>query len=403
MGVVFIAPVIPLDVAMMAAALERAGWLDRLVTRWCFTGSGWARARRFRCPERWLRRPQAPVGREHLLRVPLADVRQKGAAWFGGGQIKALDKSFARVDQAGAKLVTGQTGAVLAREDSCIESFHQAAEWGRPRLYQLPSAHCATVERLIRREAVEFPEAFDRGEMEAEFAPARLQRKSEELDLATWVLCPSNFAANSVRAAGAAAERICTLPLGSDTRWSPVATVERGPVFLCVGKVCARKGIHRVLRVWKKLGAWRTHRLRLIGELGLPHRFLAEFSGCFEHVARVAREALPIEYSRAQALVFNPVADGFGHVFAEAMACGAPVLASRNCGAPDLVTDGVEGRLFDYGDDEQLGATLDWALTHPRELGLMGAGARRRALTWGWEQFSRGFLEWLEPLINLGR
>ena len=173
-----------------------------------------------------------------------------------------------------------------------------------------------------------------------------------------------------------------------------------GRVFLYVGKINARKGVHRLIRVWKQLGAYRTHRLRLIGDLELPARFVAEYRSVFEHSPRMARERLPGEYRKAQAFVFNAMADGFGHVFAEAMGCATPVLASRNCGAPDLIRDGVEGKLFDYGDDDALGAALEWALTHPGQLREMGATARERALQCSWDDFGRRFVGWVRRVLS---
>ena len=106
------------------------------------------------------------------------------------------------------------------------------------------------------------------------------------------------------------------------------------------------------------------------------------------------------EYWRAQAFVFNALADGFGHVFAEAMACGTPVLASRNCGAPDFISDGVEGRLFEYGDDDALGAALDWALSNPAKLEEMGVRARERAVEQSWDEFAWLFLDWIERALT---
>src|ERR1044071_4882900 len=149
-----------------------------------------------------------------------------------------------------------------------------------------------------------------------------------------------------------------------------------------------------------ELHAYRTHRLRLVGELRLPARFLAEYRGVFEHVPRLPRQALKREYARAQAFLFNAMADGFGHVLTEAMASGTPVLASRNSGAPDLVVPGEHGWLFEYGDDEALACALDKALGSPALLRRMGQSAQCRALSWTSEQFAVAFLKWIRPLLE---
>jgi glycosyltransferase involved in cell wall biosynthesis len=93
-------------------------------------------------------------------------------------------------------------------------------------------------------------------------------------------------------------------------------------------------------------------------------------------------------------------AEGFGIVFLKALACGTPVICSRNSGAPDLVTDGVEGRLFNYSADEQLASILEWALCHPRELALMGTRARQKAFMSGWDKFGQSFLPWISSVTS---
>jgi glycosyltransferase involved in cell wall biosynthesis len=254
----------------------------------------------------------------------------------------------------------------------------------------------------VDKELIEYPGAFGLAEISADFSQQRLRRKDEELNTATHILCPSEFVEKSIVAAGMEPDRISTIPLGTDNGWVP-AELPKEPVFLYVGNITARKGVHRLIRAWHKLKAYRTTRLRLIGDLRLPVEFLSEYRNSFEHLPRIGRDRLIPEYSRARAFIFNALADGFGHVFAEAMVCATPVLASRNCGAPDLIDDGVEGRLFEYGDDEQLMTVLDWALRHPTELLEMGRLARERALQWGWNEFGAAFLAWFNGAIAAER
>ncbi len=74
-----------------------------------------------------------------------------------------------------------------------------------------------------------------------------------------------------------------------------------------------------------------------------------------------------------------------GRVIAEAMATGLPVVCARDAGfAADLITDGVDGYLFDHDDDETALRHLRLLRDDP-ELGrAIGAAARRTAeLTFG--------------------
>lgn len=384
---------------MMSAALEQNDLLGRLVTRWCFSEGENAVAEGL-LPPRWRRRQVAPVSLKCLTRVARADLRQFYGKLVKEDVTRSLDASFTTVDLAGAGLVTASTAGVLAREDACLASFGKAAEFGLPRLYQLPTAYCETTRRLLRREFELFPEAFAQDALATDFSPERMTRKRAELRSATHVLCPSRFVAESVRSAGVARGRILTLPLGADTGWRVPAEVPREAMLLYAGNISARKGVHRLILAWKRLGAYRACRLRLIGDMALPRQFVLEHGGCFEYVPRMPRDQLAAEYRRARAFVFNGVADGYGQVMAEAMVCGTGVLASRNSGAPELVQDGVQGRLFEFGVDGELEGVLDWALSHPTALEEMGAAARERALKWGAPEFQRAFVNWVREAIG---
>jgi glycosyltransferase involved in cell wall biosynthesis len=401
MGVIFSAPVLPLDVATIAGALESTGQLDWLVTRWCFSRAELPWARKLPVKNSWLRRPPAPVSPARLRRLATADIRNFLGRWLDRDRIQTTDKSFQLVDATAAALTTGNTTAIIGREDACLRCFRRGQELDVPRIYQLPTAHVATVQKLLGRERDLFPEAFEEGELEADFATHRLERKAGELRLATHVLCPSSFVGESLKTSSIeTAARVKILPLGIDPGFKGDWSVAREPVFLYVGTISARKGVHRLIKVWKQLRAYKTHRLRLIGDLRLPRSFVADYKQAFEHIPRVPRTSLVAEYSKARAFVFNALADGFGHVVAEAMACATPVLASRNCGAPDLINHGDEGWMFDYGDDGALAAVLDRALSGDGQLRQMGERARHRALEWTCSHFATSFLSWIGSILK---
>src|SRR5262249_58575844 len=62
--------------------------------------------------------------------------------------------------------------------------------------------------------------------------------------------------------------------------------------------------------------------------------------------------------------------DGLPNVVVEALSQGLPVVATRAAGIPELVTDGVEGRLVPPGDAAALAAAIEELARDP--------GARRR-------------------------
>jgi glycosyltransferase involved in cell wall biosynthesis len=399
-GVVFVAPVLPTDVVATARALHTQGWLDRLVTR---TALSPALARAFAGVSflrPFSRRPISPLPSRHVVQDRTADLI--GALHYrrSKSRIKATDASFAHVDRCASRLITSTTAAVLAREDACLKAFEAARRHGAKSVYQLPTAFVTAVQMILAREHKQFPNVAVADEEQDAFLPERLQRKHAELAAADVVLCPSTFVARTLPQALGKQKSCVTVPFGVEQAWLRPGAPQRENMFLYAGRISVRKGAHRLLHAWKKLGAYRTHKLVLIGELALSESFLRDHRDVFEHVPRIAREQLPAYYERAQAFVFNSPADGFGNVILEAMACSTPVLASRNSGAPDVFDDGVDGRLFGFGDDEQFLVTLDWALTHPTELREMGVKAHQRAAANTWERYSERLLSVFAPFMS---
>jgi glycosyltransferase involved in cell wall biosynthesis len=96
----------------------------------------------------------------------------------------------------------------------------------------------------------------------------------------------------------------------------------------------------------------------------------------------VSDEDLAQLYSGAAAFVYPSLYEGFGLPVLEAMACGAPVITTRDTACGDLA--GEAASLVEGGHEEQLDQALTAILERPklaaelREKGL----ARARSFTW---------------------
>jgi glycosyltransferase involved in cell wall biosynthesis len=64
-------------------------------------------------------------------------------------------------------------------------------------------------------------------------------------------------------------------------------------------------------------------------------------------------------------------------VIGEAYAAGVPVIASRSGGIPEVVQDGVNGRLFDRGDAAAMSRVVSEFLDDPMQSRRLGKNARR--------------------------
>jgi glycosyltransferase involved in cell wall biosynthesis len=104
---------------------------------------------------------------------------------------------------------------------------------------------------------------------------------------------------------------------------------------------------------------------------------------------RSARRLVPARAAaagaeRADALVLPSVAEAFGLVLVEAMACGLPVIACRAHGPAAIVTDRSTGWLIPPDDEDALIDSLVAAATNQQERRTRGRRAQgdRRRYDW---------------------
>src|SRR6266516_1931399 len=181
-----------------------------------------------------------------------------------------------------------------------------------------------------------------------------------------------------------------------------------GPVFLYVGRYTAVKRLPLLIsahaRAIERLG--RPAPLVLVG--GHP----GEWEG--EHPLAAARrignrqvflagwrphEELPQALNAVDALVLPSVAEAFGLVLVEAMACGVPVIACRAHGPAAIVADGKTGWLIPPDDEDAL---VDWLVavaTGQQERRARGRRAHTDSRRYGWAEIAPRFASLYEELL----
>ena len=89
-------------------------------------------------------------------------------------------------------------------------------------------------------------------------------------------------------------------------------------------------------------------------------------------------------YASADAFLFPSSTETLGLVLLEAMAAGCPVVGANRGGIPDIVTDGVNGCLYDPDDPTSLTAATERLLASPERREELRQAARQEAECWGW-------------------
>ena len=387
--ILHVTPVMPVDEHHIEYALDKAGQAGSLVTSWVPTPREHGLLRMVPTLRRALRREPVRLRFRKVERHFWPDVRRTLDLMLGVHQsvILAHDAFFERVDRHAENQVLPETRIVVGREFGCRHVFQHASLMGASCVYHLPTVHHETLRGILESEQAQFPDVCRSTFDPFEFQPQRLLKKQAEIAMADVILCPSQFVKQSLLDGGVKDEKISVTPFGSETTWldEPRAT-GASKMMVFVGNISARKGAHRLLQVWKELGAYRKHKLLLVGEMHLTPSFLKDYAGMYEHRPRLPREDLRDIYLQADALVLPALAEGFALVIQEALSCGTPVLASLHSGAAGFLND-EQARLFASQDNEALAAAIEWGLNYPAALAEMGLAGRRRAQEWTWRSF----------------
>lgn len=171
------------------------------------------------------------------------------------------------------------------------------------------------------------------------------------------------------------------------------------PLLLYVGRLSAEKEIERIKPI---LEAIPNARLALVGDG--PHRQALEkhFAGTNTYfVGYLMGKELGSAFASSDAFIFPSRTETLGLVLLEAMAAGCPVVAARSGGIPDIVTDGVNGYLFDPKADiqEAIDATV-CLLQYQQDVNIIRKNARKEAENWGWAAATRQLQDYYHKVVS---
>jgi glycosyltransferase involved in cell wall biosynthesis len=162
-----------------------------------------------------------------------------------------------------------------------------------------------------------------------------------------------------------------------------------GPVLLYVGRFTAVKRVPLLIEAYSAAQERFRERAPLVLVGGFPDEFEGEhpdaaiartgardvhLAGWHEH------DVLPRFLNAADLVVLPSVAEQFGQVLVEGMACGRPVVAVNSHGPAEIVDAGQTGWLVPGDDREALAEALVEAVNDPEERRRRGARAREVAL-----------------------
>jgi len=177
---------------------------------------------------------------------------------------------------------------------------------------------------------------------------------------------------------------------------------------ICVGRLIERKGQHHLIEAVKRLieqGVAVTLDLVGSGDARAANEAQASRLGLGDQVrfhGYVPREKIAEYYAAADVFVLPSYNEGMSVALLEAMASGLAVLVTPTGGTSELVEEGVNGGIFDWGDVERLTVLLRQFASDKNALRRMGEASRVRAQTFSWERTCGDYLKILKSVNPAG-
>jgi glycosyltransferase involved in cell wall biosynthesis len=284
-----------------------------------------------------------------------------------------------------AGLIPKDTQFFIGLSSFCLDALEVCRANGIPCAVDHGSLHQKEEARLVMEEARRWGLAI----LPSESADWIISKEDDEFHCADNVFVLSSVARDSMMHCGIPSEKIFVNPCGADLAQFYFGE-KRDTVFrvIQVGGVTLRKGVLTLLdafaraklsnaELWFVGGGFETS--------GIQPSINAMCSPGVTFCRPVPQAKLRDYYNQSSVFVLASVADGFGMVVAQAMACGLPVIVTENVGAKDLIVDGVNGFIVPVGAPDVIADRLRQLHSDPELCQKMGLAAKltiEKGYTW---------------------
>jgi glycosyltransferase involved in cell wall biosynthesis len=314
---------------------------------------------------------------------------------------RLVDQIYEKLDQKTSKTIAVRSVKTIhAYEDGAYQTFRSAKDLGIQCSYELPIAHWATSRRLLAEEAERYPEWEPTLESTRE-PEEKLFLKEEELRLADRITCPSKFVLDSIPS-----DVRCRIPCQISPFGSPAPNYdvfrithrENLPLqVLFVGSMSQRKGLADLFAAIELLKK-EPVKLSILGQPSMPMEFYRKKFPDFEYYPPCTNSKVREIMKQHDALVLPSIVEGRALVQQEALACGVPIIVTRNAGGEDLVDEGKTGHLVPIRSPEKIAQAIHEMIVNrnlKKEIRIL---CQKKATQYTWANYAQKIID-----FNLSR
>jgi len=172
--------------------------------------------------------------------------------------------------------------------------------------------------------------------------------------------------------------------------------------LITVSRLVKRKGIQHLLYAisnLKKLNPTKKFTLKIVGDGNYKEKLMKLSYRLFLHndvefLGYIKNDKLSGLYNKSDIFVLPSLTESFGQVFAEAMACGLPIIGTTVGGIPEIVIDEENGLLVAPGDVRQLQNALYVMMNdYQMRLNMSTNNVDRARSVFNWQKTSKLYLD----------
>ncbi len=237
-----------------------------------------------------------------------------------------------------------------------------------------------------------------------------------DLKFASKIIVLTSNAAEYISQFGCDKEKICIIPNGvncDDFLNMPSPWIFKkdnkidGKVVLFVGALISGKGVQYLIKAMPQVlqecpnivliitggdGGFQDYLIRLSKKVGIENKVL--FTG------PLYNKKLLEAYSACDVFVLPSKREGLPTVILEAMASEKPVVATNVGGNPEVIEDGINGFLVEYGDEMKLAEKIIYLLKHEDIREKMGKNGRKKVKDYSWKLIAEETEKVYNEVIN---
>lgn len=245
-----------------------------------------------------------------------------------------------------------------------------------------------------------------KNERQVVWHPDNIKRTQTELALTDYFLVPSKFVERSLAYSGISKERMKLCPYGVDTKQfvqtskKPLSLPLSRPIhFIYVGGVKELKGISYLLEAIEQLPACQA-KLTIVGQIKADQVDLSRYHKRVHFTGPILHEQVAELLQSADVYVFPSLGEGLSLSTLEAASCGLPLIVSQNSGVNDYMQEGKEGFVIPIQSTKALVEKMQWFITNPEKIQIMGQNARDLAKRYTWENYHQRVQQVFEQIMN---